>query len=208
MPKSKPQLEAGTAIFKENLAYIALGANLGQPRETLRWAVERLALLGRVEAVSRLYRTAPVGGPAGQPDYFNAALRLRTGLGPLPLLEAMHAIEARAGRVREVRWAARTLDLDLIVYQSFAQAGVMQAEAEPSSVVQDTPRLTLPHPRAWQRGFVLAPLRDLEPMLRHPVSGQTVSEALEALEKYASKEYGPDKVAEVLRGEAGWLERT
>lgn len=145
------------------VAYIALGANLGEPLTTLRRARQDLAALGQVAGTSRLYRTAPVGGPPGQPDYLNAAVRLETALVPSELLAALHDIEARAGRVRRERWEARPLDLDLILY---------------GSRVQDEPGLTLPHPRAWERAFVLAPLADLDPALRHPVTGETVRDAL------------------------------
>ena len=97
-------------------AFIALGANLGGPLATLREARTGIGALGQITGVSALYRTAPVGGPAGQPEYLNAALRLDTALDPAALLAALHAAEARAGRERRERWAARTLDLDLILY--------------------------------------------------------------------------------------------
>ncbi|GAA0506505.1 2-amino-4-hydroxy-6-hydroxymethyldihydropteridine diphosphokinase [Deinococcus depolymerans] len=147
-------------------AFIALGANLGDPLRTLRWAVTQLGALGRVQGVSALYRTAPVGGPPGQPDYLNAAAQLRTTLAPAVLLAALHALEAQAGRERHERWAARTLDLDLITY---------------ADLISTDPALSLPHPRAWERPFVLAPLRDLQPDLRSPLSGERVQDALRRL---------------------------
>ena len=148
-------------------AYVALGANLGEPLDTLRWAVRELAQLGEVAGVSGLYRSVPVGGPPGQPDYLNAALHLRAALPPQALLDALHDIEHRAGRTRTERWEARVLDLDLILYGR-AVTGT------------DTLRgLTLPHPRAWERAFVLAPLRDLNPALPHPITGETVGAALD-----------------------------
>ncbi|WP_102125778.1 2-amino-4-hydroxy-6-hydroxymethyldihydropteridine diphosphokinase [Deinococcus planocerae] len=145
------------------VAYVALGANLGDAHRTLRGARDALARLGPLTGVSRLYRTAPVGGPPGQPDYLNAAVRLVTPLGPAELLGALHEIERSAGRVRRERWEARPLDLDLILY---------------GREVRDTPGLTLPHPRAWERAFVLAPLADLDAALTHPESGETVAAAL------------------------------
>lgn len=145
-------------------AWIALGANLGEARQTLQWARAELAKLGTVTGVSALYRTAPVGGPPGQPDYLNAALSLRTRLSAPDLLVALHALEARAGRERRERWEARILDLDLILY---------------GELITDTPALTLPHPRAWERAFVLAPLADLDPLRRHPDTGESVGAALE-----------------------------
>jgi len=84
----------------------------------------------------------------------------------MDLLSALHRIEARAGRERRERWEARVLDLDLIVYGNRVEAG-------PSG-----PSLTLPHPRAWERAFVLAPLADLQPALAHPLTGETVEAAL------------------------------
>ena len=143
-------------------AFIALGANLGQPLDTLRWAVRAVAKLGTLRGVSGLYRTAPVGGPVGQPDYLNAALWLETELAPEPLLETLHAIEAQAGRQRRERWEARVLDLDLILYDDLVAAGPPE----------------LPHPRAWERAFVLTPLADLNPELRHPQTGESVQDAL------------------------------
>lgn len=146
------------------VAYVALGANLGDPLATLRWAREGLARLGTVTGVSALYRTAPVGGPAEQPDYLNAVLRLETALAPPDLLAGLHRLEAEAGRERRQRWEARTLDLDLLLC---------------GEEVWVTPDLALPHPRAWDRAFVLAPLADLAPGLAHPVTGERVRAALE-----------------------------
>lgn len=116
-----------------------------------------------MHASSRLYRTAPVGGPPGQPDYLNAALHVRTTLDPHALLQALHRLEDQAGRERRERWEARVLDLDLLLYGDQVHAG---------------PLLTLPHPRAWERGFVLCPLNDLNPALAHPLTGETVAQAL------------------------------
>lgn len=121
-----------------------------------------LGALGEVAAVSGLYRSRPVGGPP-QPDYLNAALRLDTALGPEALLARLHALEAQAGRVRRERWGPRTLDLDLI--------GL-------GELVRATPTLTLPHPRAHERAFVLAPLAEVAPAWAWPLTGETVAAAL------------------------------
>ena len=144
-------------------ALIALGANLGEPRAALAWATAELARLGTVTGVSRVYRTAPVGGPVGQPDYFNAAARVETPLTPHDLLAALLDIERRYGRERRERWGPRVLDLDLITYGNLTLHGA---------------DLTLPHPRAWDRAFVLAPLCDVAPAHPHPVTGETIAEAL------------------------------
>ena len=144
-------------------ALIALGANLGDPRSALRAARTALEAFGEVRATSWLYRSAAVGGPPGQPDYLNAALSLQTSLPPQTLLHALLDIEETSGRVRLERWGPRVLDLDII--------GVGDA-------VLTTPELTLPHPRAFERGFVLAPLADVAPHWQHPGSGESVQAAL------------------------------
>nr|WP_221276937.1 2-amino-4-hydroxy-6-hydroxymethyldihydropteridine diphosphokinase [Deinobacterium chartae] len=141
---------------------IALGGNLGDPLATLRQAVCDLEALGRVSARSRLYRTAPVGGPDGQPDYLNAAIRLETDLPPRNLLLALLELERRHGRERRERWGARTLDLDLLAW---------------GDVLLEEPDLVLPHPRMFERAFVLCPLADVAPRWTHPRTGMQVLEA-------------------------------
>lgn len=128
---------------------IALGANVGAVQVTLESAVRALADLDglQVTAVSDLFETDPVGGPA-QPVYLNAVVLARTRLAPFTLLTELHRIEADHGRVRETRWGARTLDCDLIQYGA-PELG--------SDTVSDDPELRLPHPRARERAFVLAP---------------------------------------------------
>ena len=130
-----------------NTSFIALGSNLGDPEAQLRLAVSALSELheSRLADCSAVYRSAAVG-PGEQPDYLNAVLRLETSLDPLSLLDALQAIETRQGRERDVRWGARTLDLDLILYGRETVA---------------SERLTLPHPRFAERNFVLYPLRDV-----------------------------------------------
>ena len=160
---SDPSSELLNEPPPRDLALIALGANLGDPRAALRQAKNVLADVGEVQATSWLYRTAPVGGPPGQPEYLNAALSLFTPLSPQALLLALLGIEALSGRVRLERWGPRLLDLDLIGYGQRAL---------------HTPRLTLPHPEAFVRAFVLAPLADVAPGWRHPVTGERVQDAL------------------------------
>ncbi|HZY34032.1 MAG TPA: 2-amino-4-hydroxy-6-hydroxymethyldihydropteridine diphosphokinase [Rhodanobacter sp.] len=149
------------------LAYVALGSNLGNPRQQLLDAMEALANLPdtRLLRRSRLYRTPP-WGMLEQPPFINAAVELDTALSPHALLDAMLAIEQRAGRVRAERNGPRTLDLDLLHVD-----GVQLAD----------PQLTLPHPRMAERAFVLLPLHDIAPTLRLP--GQaTVAELLARLD--------------------------
>ena len=130
------------------LAYVGLGANLGERETVLRSA---LAAIGRlpgtcVMRVSPLYGSAPVD--AGGPDYLNAVAELTTTLAPQALLEALQTIERGAGRERPYRNAPRTLDLDILWF---------------GGQVIDSPALTVPHPRMAERAFVLRPLADLAP---------------------------------------------
>lgn len=168
-------------------ALIALGANLssdlGGPAQTLAAAIARLPAVGlRVSAVSRFFETPCFPAGAG-PDYVNAALQVRTELGPQAVLDALHGIEADLGRVREQRWGQRVIDLDLIAYgdrilpdlATFARWRDLPAETQRTA----TPvSLILPHPRLQDRAFVLVPLRDIAPDWCHPVSNDTVLDML------------------------------
>lgn len=131
-------------------AVLGLGANLDDPAGRLADAVRRVAALDGVSllALSPLVETDPVGGPSGQPSYLNAVAVLQTRRAPRSLLAALQSIEAVHGRVRDVRWGPRTLDLDLVSYADPRQGG---------QVTSADPVLTLPHPRAHERGFVLVP---------------------------------------------------
>jgi 2-amino-4-hydroxy-6-hydroxymethyldihydropteridine diphosphokinase len=135
---------------------IALGSNLGDRKATLDSAVDALKLIITVTKVSSYIETDPVGGPE-QPDYLNAVLIGESDLEPTYLLVKMQAIELAAGRERLERWGARTLDLDLIV------AG---------DLVMDTEHLTLPHPRAHERRFVLDPWLEVDPQAILPGFGE------------------------------------
>lgn len=138
-------------------AYIALGANLGDPVATVNAAFTALEALPQstLTARSALYRTAPVG-IEDQPEFINAAARIETALAPEALLDALLAIEQDFGRIRALRNGPRTLDLDVLLYDD---------------QVLDTPRLILPHPRLHLRAFVLYPLADVAPDLRIPGRG-------------------------------------
>ena len=129
-------------------AYVALGANLGDASATLRWALSALASIEhtRLLQASALYRTAP--WEASGPDFINAVAAIQTGLSAPALLQALHALEAQAGRERPYRNAPRTLDLDLLLYGD----GRI-----------DSPGLQVPHPRMAQRAFVLVPLAQIAP---------------------------------------------
>ncbi|MBU2863607.1 2-amino-4-hydroxy-6-hydroxymethyldihydropteridine diphosphokinase [Reinekea forsetii] len=130
------------------IAYIALGSNLESPVQQLHWAFSQISQLPNtsLETQSSMYQSAAIGGPEDQPDYINAACKITTDLNSYTLLKHLQAIEHAAGRVRDVRWGPRTLDLDII-----------WIEHECS----DDPILTLPHPRAHQRAFVVLPLLEI-----------------------------------------------
>jgi 2-amino-4-hydroxy-6-hydroxymethyldihydropteridine diphosphokinase len=138
---------------------LALGSNLGDRLANLQAAVDALAPGLEEVAVSPVYETAPVGGPP-QPDYLNAVLVAATSLPPRAVLERGRAAETALGRVRGPRWGPRTLDVDVIAY---------------GNEVSSDPELTLPHPRAHERAFVLAPWHDVDPGAvipgRGPVAG-------------------------------------
>jgi 2-amino-4-hydroxy-6-hydroxymethyldihydropteridine diphosphokinase len=141
------------------IAYIGLGANLGDRLETLQEALDALAESVSVLDVSSVYETAPQGC-ADQPDFLNAVARIQTDLPPADLLSAMSGIERRLGRMRHRRWGPRTIDLDILSYDRLVCHG---------------PDLTLPHPRMHQRAFVLIPLAEIAPQFVHPVFGKTAS---------------------------------
>ena len=149
--------QAGTGEHQASagghIAWIGLGANLGDAMSTLQTAVRDLTHADGILAVtlSRFFRTAPIDSSG--PPYINAAARVSTTLALLTLLDTLQRIETTHGRERPYRNAPRTLDLDLLLFDD---------------VVMDTPRLVIPHPRMHERAFVLAPLYDLDATLRLP----------------------------------------
>ncbi len=144
-----------------NTAYVALGANIGEPTATVLAAITALAGLpeSRVLRSSSLYRTTPVG-LRNQPDFINAAAALETALSAEALLDALLDLEVRFGRHRRDRNGPRTLDLDLLLYND-------------SEI--DQPRLTVPHPRLHLRAFVLCPLAEIAPDLTIPGRGSVAA---------------------------------
>lgn len=159
---------------------VALGANsassFGRNARLVAHAIR--ALPGRVVATSRLYRT-PAWPPGNGPDFANAVLMLHCGLPPKILLERLHRIEARAGRVRARRWEPRVLDLDLLACGATVFPDCMTLrqwmELEATRQTVEAPnRLILPHPRLSDRAFVLIPAMDVAPDWRHPATGRTI----------------------------------
>jgi 2-amino-4-hydroxy-6-hydroxymethyldihydropteridine diphosphokinase len=135
--------------MKERQAVLALGSNLGDRQDIIQGGVDAIAGIEgvRLTGVSPVYETVPVGGPP-QPDYLNAVALADVSIPSRELLDRLHEVEAAFDRVRVVRWGPRTLDLDIITV---------------AGEHSDDPDLTLPHPRAHERAFVLAPWHDADP---------------------------------------------
>jgi 2-amino-4-hydroxy-6-hydroxymethyldihydropteridine diphosphokinase len=152
-------------LFK-NIA-IAFGSNLGDSLATLEAATEALVQTPGIslEARSSWYQTKAIGPP--QPDYLNGCAVLQVEMIPQLLLEALLDIEHRFGRVRTERWAARSLDLDLLLFDD---------------LILNTPRLQIPHPRMRERAFVLVPLAEIASELVEPVSGYKIKELLKEVD--------------------------
>lgn len=148
------------------LVAIALGSNLGDRKASLEFARAQLRTLLTDYHASSDYETEPVDVPGRQPLFLNAAVIGQTRLGPRALLDALMEIERQGGRRRPAPGAARTLDLDLILYDG--------------EVVNETD-LLIPHPRFRERRFVLEPLAEIAPALKDPVTGKTIGELLRAL---------------------------
>jgi 2-amino-4-hydroxy-6-hydroxymethyldihydropteridine diphosphokinase len=155
-PAGRPSATRPPAVRRH--AVLSVGSNLGDRLGTLQACVHAIGGLPDTDvlAVSPVYETAPVGGPV-QPDYLNAVLIVATALTPRDLLAAAHGIEAEAGRVRTERFGPRTLDIDIISY---------------ADQVSDDQTLTLPHPRAHERAFVLAPWHDIDAGATLPGQGK------------------------------------
>src|SRR5579864_4624704 len=155
------------------LALIGLGSNLGDRKAHLDAAIDALRATPCivVRAVSTYHETTPVGGPAGQGTYLNAAVAVVTTLEPTTLLGALEQIEKTRGRVRSVHWGARTLDLDLLLF---------------GEQIIDTPELEVPHPRLAVRRFVLGPLCEIAPDAVDPLTRRSVAQLLANLDRRPS----------------------
>ncbi|MEW4372804.1 2-amino-4-hydroxy-6-hydroxymethyldihydropteridine diphosphokinase [Paenibacillus kandeliae] len=149
-------------------AYIALGANLGEREQTLHEAIQMLHQQSAIDVLrcSGIYETAPVGY-IDQPAFYNMVIAVRTTLQPEQLLDVMLDIENTLGRVRDIRWGPRTVDLDLLWMNGIAM---------------DTERLQLPHPRMYERAFVLVPLKEIVQPQHTPQLAQDVTSALHQIQ--------------------------
>ncbi|MDR2255673.1 MAG: 2-amino-4-hydroxy-6-hydroxymethyldihydropteridine diphosphokinase [Arthrobacter sp.] len=183
---TREELEA--APSRPVIAVLALGSNLGASADTLGAAIAQLGAADGVDVVAESPRvvTAPVGGPADQPDYLNQIIEVHTTLAPLRLLALAHEVEQTHHRERIVRWGPRTLDIDIITF------GSLRSEDK---------ELTLPHPRAAERGFVLVPWSWMDPGAF--VGGKSVFELAElAADAPSVRAYQPAAVGEAAAGEA------
>ena len=163
-------MSLGFAAITESypvIAYIGLGANLGDPKEQLRQALDLLGAVEEVEIlkVSAFYRNPPLS-PPDQPWFVNAVAQVRTRLAPEDLLRALHRVEAALGRVRGEKWGPRVIDLDLLLYDG---------------IISQDPELILPHPEMHRRAFVLAPLAEVAPEAWHPALNKSAGELLRGL---------------------------
>ena len=166
---SKPasSLNVSAKGAKYQASAIALGGNIGDSYRILAAAIETLAQTPgiKLQAQSSWYRTKAVGPP--QPDYLNGCAILQAEMSPDLLLETLLAIEQKFGRVRQERWGARSLDLDLLLYDD---------------LIIDTPNLQIPHPRMRERAFVLIPLAEIAPDWVEPVSGRVIKDLVKEVD--------------------------
>lgn len=192
------------ASIHKNVTFLAFGANaaLSLKVNIRRIAASRLALERRFRGNwrhARYWRSA--AWPAGNgPDFVNSVSMFEGAVPPEVLLRALHHLEARAGRVRDMRWGPRVLDIDLLAVGSCIRPDLAHLQhwidLPPQEQARQTPdRLLLPHPRLQDRAFVLAPLCDLAPHWRHPVTGQTARAMLAALPAARRAEVKPLKYA-------------
>lgn len=157
---------------------LSFGSNLGDRHDTVKGAWHVLGQTKNIEAVrlSPFYETEPVGGPAEQPKYINAAGIIQTILPPTDLLVVLQTIEADFGRIRAERWGARTLDIDILLYENR---------------IVELPTLTIPHTEMFRRRFVLEPAKDIAADWVHPLTKKTIREHWQELNKNRPERWTP-----------------
>jgi 2-amino-4-hydroxy-6-hydroxymethyldihydropteridine diphosphokinase len=143
-------------------AYLLLGSNLGDRHQRLRDALTAIGLLGTITQVSSIYRSMAWGN-MDQPDFLNATVELETALGPRQLLEAILGIEESMGRIRKEKWGSRVIDIDILFYDS---------------IIIREDGLIIPHPEIQNRRFTLAPLAEIAPALKHPLTDESIETLL------------------------------
>lgn len=165
-----------------NKAYIALGTNIEPRQQHLEKAIKLLVQKENIELISlsSIYETAPVGY-TDQAHFLNMVLEIETSLSPEKLLDVCQAIETQLGRERTIRFGPRTIDLDILLYNDENRT---------------SERLTIPHPRMGERGFVLIPLKEIAPNLIFPVTGKPITELVNDLPEQDKKDIHLWKKAE------------
>jgi len=175
-----------------NRSLITLGANLGDPLSQMREGLEQLSRVSDIHRISSLYRTQPAGGPLAQPPFLNAVVSIETDQSPEALLRSLQKIETEVGRVRQIRWGPRVLDLDLALFGDDTRSAEMttttDSQEADSQETLSQQGLALPHPRmAWRR-FVLEPAAEVEPEWVHPLlrcSLRQLRDRLDTTTRYA-----------------------
>lgn len=170
-----PQATNGEDGTVQHIVYLGLGSNLGDRAANLYAAMAALAPELRLTAVSAVYETAPMH-VEDQPDFLNLVCAGRTALAPLPLLRRLKQIERELGRLPGPRYGPRAIDLDLLLYDD---------------IVLSTPELSVPHPRMLERAFVLAPLAEIAPALRHPLWSTTAAALAASRDAAGVRRIGP-----------------
>lgn len=160
--------------------YLSLGSNLGERFRYLKRAIERIGESDSVviRKTSSVYETDPIGNP-DQPPFLNLVVLIETDLKPLPLLDYLLDIERTLGRERNEKWAPRTIDLDILLYDE---------------LIVNSDRLILPHPRMHQRRFVLVPLAQINPNLVHPLLKKSVEELLRSCPDQSKVKLSAEKI--------------